>query len=85
MAANAMTIIAATHDLNRTLPASDAVLALRDGRVVFDGPAADVMDTDLLASIYDTEFNLIPSTVGSPPLVVPARSRAGRIHVGWWP
>jgi iron complex transport system ATP-binding protein len=69
-----MTIVAATHDLNRMLAVSDTVLALREGEVVFEGPAADVIDADRLASIYDTEFTLIPSDAGSPPLVMPARS-----------
>jgi iron complex transport system ATP-binding protein len=68
-----MTIIAATHDLNHTLPTSDTVLALREGQVVFDGPAVDVIEAERLASIYDTEFTLIPSAAGSPPLVMPAR------------
>jgi iron complex transport system ATP-binding protein len=67
-----MTIIAATHDLNRTVPVSDTVLALREGRVVLHGPAVLVFDCDRLAAIYDTEFRLIPAGTGSPPLVMPA-------------
>jgi len=67
-----MTIIAATHDLNRTVPVSDTVLALREGRVVLHGPAEQVFDCESLAAIYDTEFRLIPAGAGSPPLVVPA-------------
>jgi iron complex transport system ATP-binding protein len=67
-----MTIIAATHDLNRTVPVSDTVVALRDGRVVLHGPAEQIFDSARLAEIYDTEFRLIPSGADSPPLVVPA-------------
>ncbi len=67
-----MTIIAATHDLNRTVPVSDTVLALREGRVVLYGPAERVFDCDRLATIYGTEFRLVPAGAGSPPLVVPA-------------
>ena len=67
-----MTVLAATHDLNRTVPVSDTVVALREGRVVLSGPAEQVFDCERLAAIYDTEFRLIPSGAGSPPLVVPA-------------
>ena len=67
-----MTILAATHDLNRTVPVSDTVVALRDGRVVLAGPAEQVFDSDRLAAIYDTEFRLVPTGADSPPLVVPA-------------
>jgi iron complex transport system ATP-binding protein len=67
-----MTILAATHDLNRTVPVSDTVVALRDGRVVLSGPAVQVFDCERLAAIYDTRFRLIPVGAGSPPLVVPA-------------
>jgi iron complex transport system ATP-binding protein len=67
-----MTILAATHDLNRTVPVSDTVVALREGRVVLSGPAEQVFDCERLAAIYDTEFRLIPAGAGSPPLVVPA-------------
>jgi iron complex transport system ATP-binding protein len=67
-----MTILAATHDLNRTVPVSDSVVALREGRVLLSGPAEQVFDSERLAAIYDTEFRLIPAGAGSPPLVVPA-------------
>jgi iron complex transport system ATP-binding protein len=69
-----MTIVAATHDLNRMVAASDRVLALREGRAVFDGPADRVIDADRLVAIYDTSFTLIPNGPGSPPLVIPARN-----------
>jgi iron complex transport system ATP-binding protein len=67
-----MTIVAATHDLNRTVPVSDTVVALREGRVVLHGPADLVFDSERLAAIYDTNFRLIPSGADAPPLVMPA-------------
>ncbi len=69
-----MTIIAATHDLNRTVAAADEVLALREGRVAFHGPAAGVFDSDTLQSIYGTRFELIATSHEPLPLVVPARN-----------
>jgi len=69
-----MTIVAATHDLNRTVAASDEVLALRDGEVVFRGPARGVYDTETLEEIYGTSFKLVTTAHEPLPLVVPARN-----------
>jgi len=69
-----MTIVAATHDLNRMVAVADEVLALRDGGVVFRGPAEDAFDTDTLESIYDTRFELVTTDHEPLPLVVPARN-----------
>jgi iron complex transport system ATP-binding protein len=69
-----MTIVAATHDLNRTVAASDEVLALRDGGAVYHGSAAGAFDTDTLESIYGTRFELVAAAHEPLPLVVPARN-----------
>jgi len=69
-----MTIVAATHDLNSTVAHSDAVVALRDGRVVFQGAPAQVFDPDTLAAIYETEFLLVAGAGRELPLVLPRRA-----------
>jgi iron complex transport system ATP-binding protein len=51
-----ITIIAVTHDINSAVLAGNHVLALKDGRVAFRGPARDVLDGAALADIYGTEF-----------------------------
>jgi iron complex transport system ATP-binding protein len=69
------TIVAATHDLNRTVASSDAVLALREGRAVLAGATSEIYDRARLAEVYGTSFELYPTGQG-PPLVVPARNGA---------
>lgn len=69
-----LTVVAATHDLNWTVTVSDAVLALRDGRVVFHGAAEEVLAADRLEAIYQTRFELVTTGARSLPLVVPARN-----------
>jgi iron complex transport system ATP-binding protein len=69
-----LTIVAATHDLNRMVVAADEVLALTAGRAAFHGPAGDVFDTDTLEAIYATRFDLVPTPHQPLPLVVPARN-----------
>jgi iron complex transport system ATP-binding protein len=69
-----LTIVAATHDLNRMVSVADEVLALRDGAVVFHGASGEVFDTRTLESIYGTPFELVTTTNEPLPLVVPARN-----------
>jgi iron complex transport system ATP-binding protein len=69
-----LTIVAATHDLNWTATVSDAVLALRDGRVAFRGATEEVLVPDRLEAIYQTRFELVATDARSLPLVVPARN-----------
>jgi len=69
-----MTIVAATHDLNRMVAAADEVLALAGGRRLFHGSAEEVFDNRILESIYDTPFELVTARSHRLPLVVPARS-----------
>jgi iron complex transport system ATP-binding protein len=69
-----MTIVAATHDLNRMVAVADEVLALRDGGVVFHGSAEAAFDASTLESIYGTRFELVATAHEPLPLVVPARN-----------
>lgn len=50
------TILSVTHDLNEALASSERVMALREGRLVFDGPAEGLIQGDTLKSIYKHEF-----------------------------
>jgi iron complex transport system ATP-binding protein len=68
-----LTVVTVTHDLNWTVAVSHSVLALREGRVLFHGPSAEVFREDRLEAIYDNRFELIESGARSIPLVLPAR------------
>jgi len=50
------TIIEVTHDVNRALLDATHVLALSEGKIVFDGSPGDLMNTSLLRSIYGIDF-----------------------------
>jgi phosphonate transport system ATP-binding protein len=50
------TLIAALHDAPRALAHADRIVGLREGRVTFDQPAADVTG-DLLAALYAIEHD----------------------------
>ena len=48
-------VIAAVHDLPLALTFADRVVALRGGRIVADGPAAEAVTDALLKTLYDVE------------------------------
>lgn len=51
-----VTIISVTHDINSAVLASDKILALRNGAVVFHGEPARLMNNEVLESIYGRRF-----------------------------
>ncbi|QOR69742.1 ATP-binding cassette domain-containing protein [Ruania alkalisoli] len=46
-------IVVVLHDINVAARYCDRIVAMRDGRVVCDGPAVEVMDPAVLESVYD--------------------------------
>ena len=60
------TILSVTHDLNEALAHSERVIAMREGSLVFDGPALQLAEGDTLRRTYGHEF------------VVGAHPRTGR-------
>lgn len=71
---NGLTIVAVTHDLNSTVASSDAVIALKRGKVAATGSPAEMLDADTLAAIYEADFRLIAGGHRGLPLVMPARN-----------
>ena len=47
-----MTVILVTHHLADIIPEIGRVILLKDGRIVKDGPKADVLTTAALADLY---------------------------------
>ncbi|MCU0234775.1 MAG: ABC transporter ATP-binding protein [Thermoanaerobaculales bacterium] len=69
-----LTVVAVTHDLNTAVASADAVIALKAGRVVFEGRPAELLRHEVLAAIFDADFRLVPGGERGLPLVQPARS-----------
>jgi len=70
-----MTILSVTHDINAAALASDEVLALRDGRAVFHGPPADLMQQKVLQNLFDQSFLFVLHPETGQRLVVPEDAR----------
>lgn len=52
------TIVIVIHDINFASCYSDQIVALKDGKVVKQGPTCDVINECVLKDIYDMEFNI---------------------------
>ena len=50
------TVVIVLHDINFASVYSDRIVALKDGRVVKDGPTHDIINSEALKDIYDMDI-----------------------------
>ncbi|MEF2246831.1 MULTISPECIES: iron ABC transporter ATP-binding protein [unclassified Paenibacillus] len=50
------TVVLVIHDINFASCYSDHIVALKDGQIVKDGPTSDIIERDVLTSIYDMDI-----------------------------
>jgi iron complex transport system ATP-binding protein len=72
------TVAIVLHDLNLAARYADHVLALKNGRIVAAGSAADVVTQELVRDVFGLDSVVIPDPVSGQPLVLPV----GRHHAG---
>ena len=65
------TVIEVTHDVNRALLDATHVIALSEGKIVFDGSPTFLMDTDHLRNIYGIDFQFADHPSLPLKIVVP--------------
>jgi len=58
-------VIASIHDLNMALRCANRVWALRDGRLIADGPPTEVIQPKLLREIFDVEVSIFGTGTGA--------------------
>ncbi|GAA2836725.1 iron complex transport system ATP-binding protein [Aminobacter aminovorans] len=62
------TVIVVLHDINHAAVYADRIVAMKDGRIIADGPPAAVLRPDVLAQVFGYDMNVID--VGGAPLVL---------------
>ncbi|UOQ55828.1 ABC transporter ATP-binding protein [Leucobacter allii] len=76
LAAAGRTVVAVLHDLNLAARYADRMVAMRDGRIIAEGTAEEVVTARVLREAYELEAVVIDDPETGRPLVVP-RARRG--------
>ncbi|MFD3524674.1 heme ABC transporter ATP-binding protein [Streptomyces sp. NPDC058653] len=71
-------VVVVLHDLGLAAAHADRAAVLHEGRIVADGPPADVFDGQLLGRVYRQPVEVFPHPRTGTPLVVPRRT--GRVR-----
>jgi iron complex transport system ATP-binding protein len=72
------TVVMVMHDLSLAARYADHLVAMRDGRIVAQGPPRQVLTPELLADVFDLHAAVIPDPVSDGVLVVPIGTRHTR-------
>lgn len=70
------TIVMVLHDINLAARYADHLFAVREGRLIADGPPREVVTSDLIGEVFALDAMVIPDPVSGAPLVLPL----GRHH-----
>jgi iron complex transport system ATP-binding protein len=71
------TVAIVLHDLNLAARYADHVIAMKGGRIVAEGTAADVVTEDLVRDVFGLDARVLPDPISGTPLIIPL----GRHHV----
>jgi iron complex transport system ATP-binding protein len=65
------TVVMVLHDISLAARYSDVIIAMRDGRIVAEGPPSDVVTPELLWDVFGLRADVIPEPSEGRPHVVP--------------
>jgi iron complex transport system ATP-binding protein len=68
-----LTVVAALHDLNLAARFADRIVVLALGRRAADGPPAEVLSSELLASVWGIDADLRTDPTSGLPYLIPRR------------
>ncbi len=69
------TVVMVLHDLNLAARYADHLVAMRDGRIVAQGPPREILTAELLADVFGLTATVLPDPVSDGVLVVPIGTR----------
>jgi iron complex transport system ATP-binding protein len=73
------TVVMVLHDLGQAARYADHLVVLRDGRLAAAGPPAEVLDAELVESVFGVACRVIPDPETGTPLVIPQARSSRRI------
>lgn len=65
------TLVAVLHDLNQACRYADHIIALRAGRILAEGPPAEIVTPALIEALYGLKCAVIENPLAGTPLVIP--------------
>ncbi|MGC5343088.1 ABC transporter ATP-binding protein [Streptomyces sp. DT171] len=65
------TVVTVLHDLNQAARYADHLVAMKEGRIIAEGPPEDVVTADLVREVFGLSAVVVPDPVTGSPLVVP--------------
>jgi iron complex transport system ATP-binding protein len=69
------TVVMVLHDLNLAARYADHLVAMKNGRIVIQGPPTEVLTEDVLLEVFALDAKVVPDPVSGTPLVVPIGHR----------
>ena len=70
------TVAIVLHDLNLAARYADHVIAMKGGKIVAEGTAADVVTEGLVRDVFGLDSRVLPDPISGTPLIIPL----GRHH-----
>ncbi len=71
---NGLCVLAVTHDINFASRFAGRVIALKKGKLVFDGTPEKIMNKETLEGLFDTNFDIIESGIDGAACAFPNRN-----------
>ncbi|MGO3886833.1 MAG: ABC transporter ATP-binding protein, partial [Mycetocola sp.] len=72
------TIVAVLHDLNQAARYGTHLIAMKDGRIVAEGPPSEIVTEELVTEVFGLRCRVIHDPVSGTPMIVPlGRDRSG--------
>jgi iron complex transport system ATP-binding protein len=65
------TIVAVLHDLNHACRYATHLIAMRDGRIIAEGPPSHIVSEELVETVYGLPSMIITDPVSGTPMVIP--------------
>ncbi|MFI6870487.1 ABC transporter ATP-binding protein [Nocardia sp. NPDC050406] len=73
------TVIMVLHDLGQAARYADHLVVLHDGRLAAAGPPAEILDAELVRTVFGVDCRVVPDPETGTPLVIPTRRGARHI------
>ncbi|MEH3090190.1 MAG: ABC transporter ATP-binding protein [Microbacterium arborescens] len=76
------TVVAVLHDLNHAARYASRIIAMREGRILAEGPPAEVITSERVHEVFGLANVVVDDPVTGGPLVVPLRGRRAVADIG---